>query len=129
VIDAAGVPVLVHCCAPNAPIGLLREAGAVAVSLDLALLGDLDPLGEALDAGTGLFAGAVPTSGGAPSAKAAADRVLDLWGKLGFPLAQLPGQVVVTPACGLAHATPAHARAATSAVREAARRLVDAAHG
>jgi methionine synthase II (cobalamin-independent) len=129
VIDAAGVPVLVHCCAPDAPITLLREAGAVAVALDLAQLGDLDPLGEALDAGMGLFAGVVPTSGGAPSDKAAAEAVLGLWNKLGFPLKQLPGQVVVTPACGLAGASPGYARAATKAVRDAARRLVDAALG
>jgi Cobalamin-independent synthase, Catalytic domain len=129
VVDAVGVPVAVHCCAPDAPIGLLREAGAVAVSLDLSLLGDLDPVGEALDAGMGLFAGAVPTSGGSPSGKAAADAVLDVWNKLGFPLRQLPEQVVVTPACGLAGASPAYARAATTATREAARRLVDAALG
>ncbi len=170
VIDAAGVPVLVHCCAPDAPIGLLREAGAVAVGLDLALLGDLDPLGEAVDGGLGLFAGAVPTSppargagvrdaagardaaeardvagGGDRSSdrpgddepgtrpagldRAAAERVLDVWRKLGFPLKPLPEQVVVTPACGLAGASPAYARAATTAVREAARRLVDAALG
>ncbi len=130
VIDAAGVPVLVHCCAPAAPIALLRECGAAAVALDLSLLGtDLDPLGEALDAGTGLFAGLVPTSGGTPSGKAAADAMLDVWGKLGFPLSQLPGQVVVTPACGLAGVSPAYARAATEASREAARRLLDAALG
>jgi len=133
VIDAAGVPVVVHCCAPDAPITLLREAGAAAVAVDLAQLGSaLDPLGEALDAGTGLFAGAVPSTGaaGAPALdKAAADQVLDLWNKLGFPLRQLPGQVVVTPACGLAGATPGYARAATTAARDAARRLTDAALG
>ncbi len=68
VIDAAGVPVVVHCCAPDAPVTLLREAGAAAVALDLTQLGNLDPIGEALDAGIGLFAGAVPTSGATFSA-------------------------------------------------------------
>jgi methionine synthase II (cobalamin-independent) len=128
VVDAVGVPVLLHCCAPDAPVALFREAGAVAVSLDLTRLGGIDPLGEALDAGIGLFAGVVPTTG-RPSDQAAADTVLDLWGKLGFPLSDAPAQVVVTPTCGLAGASPALARAATTAAREAARRLIDTALG
>jgi len=131
VVRAAGVPVVVHCCAPGVPIGLLSDAGAAAVALDLELVTDLDPLGEAIDAGLGLFAGAVPTgpaagSSGASSA-AAAERVLGLWRNLGFPVRRLAGQVVVTPACGLAGATPAAARAALTAAREAGRRLLDAA--
>jgi hypothetical protein len=130
VIAAAGVPVVVHCCAPDAPVALLRSAGAVAVGLDLSLVTDLDPLGEAIDAGTGLFAGAVPSTATAPggSAAAAATRILQLWGKLGFPLADLPKRVVVTPACGLAGASPAAARALTTATREAARRVLDEAY-
>jgi len=104
----------------------------VLFELPMRIAADVMPLGEALDAGTGLFAGAVPSTGaaGAPALdKAAADQVLDLWNKLGFPLRQLPGQVVVTPACGLAGATPGYARAATTAARDAARRLTDAALG
>ena len=134
-IAAVGVPVVVHCCAPGAPVALVRSAGAAAVGLDLALATDLDPIGEAVDAGLGLFAGALPTSGpggaGAaprPDAAAAAARVMELWGKLGFPLADLPKRVVVTPACGLADASPAAARAVTTASREAARRLLDEAY-
>jgi Cobalamin-independent synthase, Catalytic domain len=132
-IAAVGVPVVVHCCAPDAPVALMRSAGAAAVGLDLALATDLDPIGEAVDAGLGLFAGALPTSGpgGAvprPDAAAAAARVRELWGKLGFPLADLPKRVVVTPACGLAGASPAAARAVTTATREAARRLLDEAY-
>ena len=49
----SGVPVVVHCCAADVPLPIVRDAGAAAVSLDLALLTDLDPLGEALDAGLG----------------------------------------------------------------------------
>jgi hypothetical protein len=129
VIAAAGVPVVVHCCAPDAPVALLRSAGAVAVGLDLSLVTDLDPLGEAIDAGIGLFAGALPSTGTRPDAAAAAARVGQLWGKLGFPVADLPRRVVVTPACGLAGASPAAARALTTATREAARRLLDEAYG
>jgi methionine synthase II (cobalamin-independent) len=134
VIEAAGAPVVVHCCAPAVPVALLVAAGAVGVSIDLALLrldrtGDLDALGEALDAGHALFAGAVPTSlpGGVPSGKDAAVAVLDLWRRWGFPAARLAEQVVVTPACGLAGATPEYARAALAACVEAGRRLRDEA--
>jgi hypothetical protein len=56
VISAVGVPVVVHCCARDAPVGLLRSAGAAAVGLDLSLLTDLDPIGEAVEDGAGLFA-------------------------------------------------------------------------
>jgi methionine synthase II (cobalamin-independent) len=138
VIEKAGVPVVVHCCAPGVPVGLIRSAGAVAVGLDLAPLvepdakagggvGQLDQLGEALDAGLGLFAGAVPTevpdTARAPSSAEVADKVRALWSRLGFPLSTVADQVVVTPACGLAGVTPEYARAALRACREAGRRL------
>lgn len=124
VVDAAGAPVVVHCCAPHPPVGLFRDAGATAVALDLDLVTDLDPLGEALDAGLGLLAGAVPTRSPAPPSGAeATDRVRELWHRLGFPADRLPAQVVVTQACGLAGATPEYARMALVAAREAARRL------
>lgn len=131
VIAAVAVPVVVHCCAPDAPVALMRSAGAAAVGLDLALATDLDPIGEAVDAGLGLFAGALPTSAGAaakPDSASAAGRVRELWSKLGFPLADLPKRVVVTPACGLAGAGPAAARAVATATRETARRLLDEAY-
>jgi methionine synthase II (cobalamin-independent) len=130
VVTAAGVPVVVHCCADDVPLRVMRDAGAAAVALDLALLPDLDPLGEALDAGLGLFAGAVPTrppsDGRAPTSAAIADRVRTVWTRLGFPAERLPRQVVVTPACGLAGAPPAYVRKVLPACREAARRLTDA---
>ena len=124
VVDRVGVPVIVHCCAPDAPVGLFREAGAVGIALDLDLLGDLEPLGEALDAGFGLLAGAAATRAPAPPQPAeVADRVRRLWHRLGFPAEQLPRQVVVTQACGLAGATGEYARAVLVGCREAARRL------
>jgi len=98
------------------------------VAVDLSLVDSStatqDELGELLDAGLGLFAGAVPTTGTQPPASTtAADAVTGLWRRLGFPLDQAPAQVVVTPACGLAGATPGYARAALAACAEAARRL------
>ncbi|MDG9678203.1 methionine synthase [Micromonospora sp. DH14] len=130
VVEAVGVPTVVHCCAPDVPLELIRSTGAVAVALDLDLVTDLDPLGEALDAGLGLLAGAAPTrppsAGGAPTSAQIADRVRQLWDRLGFPRRQLAEQVVVTPACGLAGATPQYARAVLAACRDAGRRLVEA---
>jgi methionine synthase II (cobalamin-independent) len=126
---AAGVPVVVHCCAADVPLQIVRDAGAAAVALDLALLTDLDPLGEALDAGLGLLAGAVPTrppsDGRAPTSAAIADRVRAVWTRLGFPAERLPRQVVVTPACGLAGAPAGYVRKVLSGCRDAARRLAD----
>ena len=116
VITAAGVPVVVHCCAPSVPLELLREAGAVAVALDLSLVRDLDALGEQLDSGMGLFAG---VSG--RTAVEQADEIRGVWTKLGFPLKDLPVQVVVTPPCGLPD--DAKVRPALTAIREAGRRL------
>jgi methionine synthase II (cobalamin-independent) len=146
IVDLAGVSVIIHCCAANAPLGLFAGAGAAAVSLDLALVNDsdaatLDALGAVIDAGLGLFAGAVPTAatapgsatgstahpapGQPPSATQVADRITALWRRLGFPNDRLGSQVVVTPACGLAGASPAYATAALGVCVEAGRRLAE----
>ncbi|MGC4768635.1 methionine synthase [Micromonospora sp. DT44] len=129
VVDAVAVPTVVHCCAPDVPLELIRSTGAVAVALDLDLVTDLDPLGEAIDAGLGLLAGAAPTrppsAGGAPTSGQIADRVRHIWDRLGFPRRQLAQQVVVTPACGLAGATPQYARAVLAACRDAGRRFAE----
>jgi methionine synthase II (cobalamin-independent) len=129
ITEAVGVPVVVHCCAPDVPLQVVRDAGAVAVALDLALLKDLDPLGELLEAGLGLFAGAAatlpPSDGRAPSSAKIAERVRELWTRLSFPSRRLPEQVVVTPACGLAGASEKYARAVLEACRDAGRRLAE----
>jgi methionine synthase II (cobalamin-independent) len=127
IVQAVGVPVVLHCCAADAPLRLMRDAGAVALSVDVTMLGDrksvLDELGELLDAGVGLFAGVVDSTGTRASGVAAADTVSGLWRRLGFPLDRVAEQVVVTPTCGLAGATPPYARGALAACAEAARRL------
>ncbi|PZF84544.1 methionine synthase [Micromonospora deserti] len=129
VIEAAGVPTVVHCCAPDVPLEVIRSAGAVGVALDVSLVTDLDPLGEAIDAGLGLLAGAAPTrppaQGRTPTSAEVADRVRQLWDRLGFPRRRLAEQVVVTPACGLATATGRYARAVLTACRDAGRRLAE----
>ncbi len=126
VVAAAGVPVVVHCCAPAVPVSLIRSTGALGVALDLSLGPALDPLGEALDAGFGLFAGAFPAVGPPPPAERVAATVTELWRTIGLAAERLRTQVVVTPACGAAGATPADARAGLTVAGEAARRLAEA---
>jgi methionine synthase II (cobalamin-independent) len=119
------VPVVVHCCAPRAPLELFRSAGAAAVSFDLGLVQDLDAVGTAIEAGTHLMPGVVPgTDSTLPTPKATASRVQAWWRELGFPADDLAAAVTLTPSCGLAGATPAYAREAMAHVREAARYLL-----
>ncbi len=53
---------VVHCCAATVPFGIIRAAGADAVSFDLSQLrrGEEDAVAEVAEAGMGLLAGAVP---------------------------------------------------------------------
>jgi methionine synthase II (cobalamin-independent) len=125
VVDAVGVPVVLHCCAADVPLDLAREAGARAVAIDLALVADLDRLGEAIEAGTALVAGVADPRQPAPSSADLADRIRRVWQKIGFPAAAAAGQVAVSPSCGLAGASPAAARALLAACRDAGRRLLD----
>ncbi|WP_199486459.1 methionine synthase [Actinomadura logoneensis] len=130
IIEAAGdVFPLVHCCAPDVPFGLLRGAGAKGISVDLRRVPgrDDDAVGEAIDAGVALFLGVVPgTDAPLPPLAATAEPVRELWRRLGFPAATLGDQVVATPACGLAGASPRYARAALKRCRETARMLHEA---
>ena len=118
------VPVVVHCCAPRAPLELFRAAGAAAVSFDLGLVQDLDAVGTAIEAGTHLFPGVVPgIDTTLPAPRSTASRVQAWWRELGFPPGDLPAAVTLTPSCGLAGASPAYARSAMAHVREAAKYL------
>jgi hypothetical protein len=138
VVDAAGAPVLVHCCAAAPPVLLLHRAGARGVSVDLTLLGAGpsaldDELGEVLEAGTALLAGLVPpVVGDLSDAPASVEPVRRLWQRLGLSvglLASPSSPVVVTPTCGLAGADPRRVRAVLQHCRAAAQTLVDDPEG
>lgn len=130
IADGGATP-LAHCCADEPPIALLRGAGARAVSVDVLALAasSYEPLGEAIDAGERVFLGVVPATGTPDSSreKSQADevtaRVERLLGMLGFDVGEVAGQLVLTPTCGLAGATPAYARGVLGQLREAATRL------
>ena len=163
VIAATRAYTVVHCCAPSAPFGIIRAAGADGVAFDLSQLRreDEDGVAESAEAGMGMLTGAVPAvpdqaaggagsggasgghgtgravggsgSGGASGssrpagetagARETAERVIRLWRRLGLPLATCAAQAVITPACGLAGASPAGARAALTRCRQAASML------
>jgi Cobalamin-independent synthase, Catalytic domain len=121
---------LVHCCASGIPFGLIREAGAQAVAFDMSLLRreDEDNLAELVEADLGIFAGALQNLEGeaAPTLRSSRDtgaELLGLWHRMGIRPDGLARQVVLTPACGLAGASPAAARATLARCREAARLL------
>ncbi|MDP3711920.1 MAG: methionine synthase [Mycobacteriales bacterium] len=121
--------VAVHCCAPSPPVELLLEAGATALSLDAAVLTprDDDLLGEAVDRGVPVLLGLVPgTDADLSDLDARLAPVKRLWHRLGLDPALLPQSVVVTPACGLAGASPSYSRSALAACTEMGRRLTEA---
>jgi methionine synthase II (cobalamin-independent) len=126
-IATAGATPVAHCCAGDAPIALLRGAGARAVSVDLAALeaAGYDDLGNALDAGDRVLLGVVPSTDPVrvPSEKQVVERVLRLLDMLGFDPEEVAGQLVLTPACGLAGASPSYAREALALVRASASRI------
>jgi hypothetical protein len=147
VIASTGNYAVVHSCSTAVPFGIIRAAGAHAISFDLGQLrrGEGDAVAEAAEAGLGLLTGAVPAvpAGPAPGAgttrptgtaapgdgsaeaRQAAERVLRLWSRLGLPLETCPEQAVITPACGLAGASPDQARAALTRCREAGSMLAE----
>ncbi|MFF3513297.1 methionine synthase [Streptomyces sp. NPDC002573] len=121
-------PVVVHSCAPDVPFALLRRAGAAAVSFDFSLLTERDDeaIGEAVEAGTRLFTGVVPGIDGPLSDPAGSVMgVRTLWRRLGLRPGLLAEAVTVTPACGLAGASPDYARRALAHCVRAARSLAD----
>jgi methionine synthase II (cobalamin-independent) len=137
VLDAVrpDVAAVVHCCARDIPVELLRSAGAGAISLDLTSVGSRadEALGDLVEAGGGLLLGVVPaTDSGAAVLSDVATTVApvrQLWRRLGLPAETVGEAVVVTPTCGLAGASPQHARAAMTRCREAARSLADDPEG
>ena len=118
---------VVHCCAADAPIDLLRATGADAIALDAALLaaGSYDALGEALEAGVSLWLGVLPGTDSAVTLDAVRATVDRLWSRLGFARAELARRLVPTPACGLAGASPAYVRRALSLLRDVGQAFLD----
>ncbi|WP_030258176.1 methionine synthase [Streptomyces violens] len=121
-------PVIVHSCAPDVPFALLRRAGATGIACDFSLLTERDDeaIGEAVEGGTTLFAGVVPGTDGPLSDPAGSVMgVRTLWRRLGLNPGTLSESVVITPACGLAGASPDYARKVLAHCVRAAGSLAD----
>ncbi len=118
---------VVHCCAPSAPLVLLRRSGAD-LAIDTGLLGPKgwESVAVALEDGRTLNAGCVPTTGPPVRAQDVARGLVTRWGELGLPLAGL-ARLVVTPACGLAGLTPQGARSVHQVCIDTARELAEQA--
>lgn len=127
-ISAAGAASVAHCCAKESPIELFRRAGAAAVSLDVTHLpaASYEPLGSLLDDGLSVYLGAIGTG---PAEVIndirVVDRVRRLLDMVGFAVEDVADQLTLTPACGLAHASPAEVRTMLRTLCGAARGLID----
>ncbi|MEJ5866405.1 methionine synthase, partial [Pseudokineococcus sp. 5B2Z-1] len=112
VVDAArgagARHVVVHSCADDAPVPVLRASGADGLSLDLARLGAAawESVAVAVEEGRRLWAGLdLVGPSPLPGVDALVAAVREPWRRVGLPLAGL-ADVVLTPACGLAGADP-----------------------
>lgn len=121
-IAGSGATPIVHCCASDVPVEFLRRVGAGGVSVDLDVLAaaSYDGLAQAWEAGEWVLLGVVPTSAAELTVANVAQRVERFLDMTGLDLTE---RLVVTPACGLAGASPAWARTALRLVAEAAREL------
>ncbi|MBM7366859.1 vitamin-B12 independent methionine synthase [Gordonia hydrophobica] len=109
-IDALDVPVLLHSC-HRPRWDLTSRLSGIALSLDVTDLRpavDYDPLGTFLDGGGVVAAGLVPSSEPAAPlhAEPVARELAALIDRIGLPRAALRDNLLVTPTCGLAGATP-----------------------
>lgn len=133
----SGMPMTwLHCCAPDVPVKLIKDAGFGALAIDLDQLGAgdratvaWDRIGQAMTDGMWLGAGALATSTGAAtdrtwSADRIAQRVLRSIRTLGLE-PDVAGRMIITPACGLARFDQRSAVQAMRAVRKAADIVTD----
>lgn len=130
VLDAvrdAGAEPWVHCCAADAPLALIRGAGAAGLAVDLSLVGadGHDALAETLEAGGTAVLGVVPAEPPAtpPTEKALVEQVVRWLDLIGLDPDTVANQLVISPACGLAGADAAWARRAIDLTKSVARSI------
>ncbi len=126
-IAEAGAEPWVHSCAADTPLDLLRGAGAHGLSVDHAQLSarDHDEAAAALESGQTVALGVVASTdpASAPSDGQVTEAVLRWAEMLGLDHEELGDRLVLTPACGLASATPAWAKQSLTLLRVAAAHL------
>ena len=121
--------VVLHSCAVSLPWKMLQRSSVHAVSVDVTTLGanDLDGIGELVESGRTLLLGAVPSTAplARPSSEEVAKTAVAVTDRLGFSRSVLRERIGVTPACGLAGATPEWARLAIELAQKAADAFAD----
>ncbi len=115
IVAAGGVP-FVHSCAADVPIRLLRGAGFVGISVDLALAdaAAYDALAETLDEGGQVILGVVPAIEPTtlPTQRSVVEGLQRWMDMMGLDPTEVGERIGVSPTCGLAGATMAWAREA-----------------
>jgi len=123
-VAAVGADVVVHSCARALPWNLLQRSAIAAVSVDAGTLvaSDLDGIAAFVESGRTVVLGVVAANAPQrrPSVEEVAAAVVAVTDRLGFERSALRDRIGVTPACGLAGATPEWARTAIGLAREAA---------
>jgi methionine synthase II (cobalamin-independent) len=124
-IRTAGAVPVVHSCAAEIPVAVLVDSGFAAIAFDQALATPGEAWAAALDSGVDLWPGVVPSTdpGQSPSADALATRVRRFFDDLGHDVEAGGDRVVITPACGLAGASPVWAREAIRLARAVAEQV------
>jgi 5-methyltetrahydropteroyltriglutamate--homocysteine methyltransferase len=121
---AAGAEVSVHSCGAAIPWKVLQHSKINAVSVDAGTLQavDLDAIAEFVASGRVVVLGVVSSSTPArrPAVEEVAGAVVAITDRLGFGRSALRDRIGITPACGLAAATPQWARTAIGLARRAA---------
>lgn len=119
---------VLHCCAGEVPIPLIRQVPALEPSLDIALVGTAqwDGLAELVESGRRVWAGLVPTDSAARHPRDHVEPFVEQWHRVGLDPA-LFERLVVTPACGLAGVSPVDAIRIGRLTVDAARMLRDTA--
>jgi methionine synthase II (cobalamin-independent) len=128
-VAIVGAEVALHSCAADLPWKVLQRSAIHAVSVDISTLtaADLDGVGEFVESGRTVMLGVVPSTapGARPSVEEIARAAVAVTDRLGFPRSLLRERIGVTPACGLAGATPEWARAAIELAQKSADAFAD----
>jgi methionine synthase II (cobalamin-independent) len=127
ILESGATPVL-HCCAADIPFGVLTSTPFQALSIDVDAFPSTryDELSAWLDGGRQAWLGvvsAVDPTGPEPTATDLTKAVLRWWRALGFTEPDSAPSTVLTPACGLAGASPRWAQTALGLCVDIARNL------
>ena len=125
-MDAGAELTVGHCCDRDVPFDVLSRAGLGAVAVDAELIGPSadQEVGAWWDSGGVVVLGVVPAVADPRlGPEALARRVTALWNRIGFGVAEVGERTWLSPACGLAGASPQWARGVGGMMREAARML------